>query len=135
MTVAILLASTPATAQTKPVAPASATAAGGTCAALAREYEGASMDLAANYAEGVGDNSAPRATLRAMEDANTLARAHMTLDLMRDFRCTTPKNAPDSMLYLSAALNCATDRLKGGGTTTPPSCDRSTWQKMSKSGG
>lgn len=100
----------------------------GACARLSTDYVGFSKDLAANNAEAIGDNSAPRATLRAMEDSNTLARAKMTLDLMRDNRCTLPKAAPDDITYLLPALTCATDRLKARGTETPPSCDRSSWK-------
>jgi hypothetical protein len=121
-----VLSAAPAMAQTKPAA-AQAT---GTCAALARDYDTASKDLADKEAEGVGDDSAPRATLRAMEDANTLAGARITLDLMRDNHCPLPKSAPNYIYYLASALSCRTDRLKG--TVSPPSCDRTTWQSVGK---
>jgi hypothetical protein len=124
----LLLPGTPAFAQTVPAkaVPAKAPATG--CAGLSAAYLGFSKDLAANNAAGLADNSAPRATLRAMEDANTLARARITLDLMRDNRCTMPKSVPDAVTFLLPALTCATDRLKARGTESPASCDRSTWQ-------
>lgn len=124
--ISIVAASTSAFAQTKPVNPA---APSGVCVQLMGVYEGASKELAANYATSVGDNSAPRATLRAMEDANTLTEARIALDLMRDNRCPLPKTTPSSVWYLSAALSCATDRLKAGVGQSPASCDRATWKR------
>lgn len=136
---ALALAAGPLSAQIRigagePAKPAAAPPAppATTCSILASTYEGASMDLAANRAEGVGDNSAPRATLRAMEDANTLAEARITLDLMRDHKCALPKSAPTSIFYLSDALSCATDRLKSQGAGSPPSCDRSKWKRLGR---
>lgn len=121
-------ASSPLAAQTRPT---SAVTAGGptACANLARDYDDAFKELASNFASSVGDNSAPRATLRAMEDANSLAKARITLDLMRERRCPMPQSAPEGVSYLSAALTCATDRLKASGTQSPPTCDRSTWAR------
>lgn len=117
----------PAMAQTKPAA-ASAAAPAGTCATLMRQYDGASMDLAAGFAESVGDNSAPRATLREMENANALSTAKIALDLMRDNRCPMPKSAPSTATYMSAALTCRTDRFKATGTESPESCKRENWK-------
>lgn len=122
-----VVGSAPISAQTKSAAAAPSTAA--VCASLATSYDDASKTLAANYAEGVGDNSAPRAALRATEDANSLAQAHMTLDLMRDFRCPMPKSAPFAIFYLLPALTCATDRLKMSGSKSPPSCERAKWER------
>lgn len=120
----------PAVAQTKPATtPAAAPAAtAGTCATLMRQYDGASMDLAANFASSLGDNSAPRATLRQMEDANSLATAKIAMDLMRDNRCPMPKSAPSMAPYVSQALSCTTDRMKATGNESPPSCDRANWK-------
>lgn len=96
MTIAALAmvpAGMPAMAQTKPAA-APAAVPVGTCAKLMRQYDGASMDLAAGFAESVGDNSAPRATLREMENANALSTAKIALDLMRDNRCPCQRARP-----------------------------------------
>lgn len=121
---AMLPASMPAVAQA-----GAAHAATGTCAALMSTYDGASKDMAGNFADSVGDNSAPRATLRAMEDSNSLAQAKIALDLMRDNRCPLPKQAPAAAWYMSAALTCENDRLKAAGAESPPSCDRSKWAR------
>lgn len=122
-----LVTAAPVIAQTKPTV---AAAPAGVCARLMSVYDGASKDLAANNAASIGDNSAPRATLRAMEDANTLAEARIALDLMRDNRCALPKTTPSYIWYISAALTCSTDRLKAGAGQSPTSCDRSTWTRI-----
>jgi len=123
-TIAVSVASA-GLAQTKPAAPP---VSAGTCSYLMKRYDNASMDMAANFASSVGDNSAPRATLRAMEDANSLSEAKMALDLMRDHRCAMPKTVPNSALYSLEAMTCASDRMKIGAGANPPSCDRAQWK-------
>lgn len=127
-TLAMAPAGTPAVAQTKAAA-AAPTPSAGTCSALMAAYENTSKELAANFTSGVADNSAPRATLRAMEDANALATAQIALSLMRDNHCALPKQAPAAAWYISAALTCSTDRLKASGTESPATCDRTNWMR------
>ncbi|MHA6722852.1 hypothetical protein [Sphingomonas sp. RS2018] len=117
----------PVSAQTKAAPPAAAST--GTCAVLMRQYDGASMDLASGFAASVGDNSAPRATLREMENGNALATAKIALDLMRDNRCAMPKSAPSTAPYLTAALNCRNDQLKASRAESPESCKRENWTR------
>lgn len=131
MILLMVAGSSPVVAQTR--ASATAVPAAGVCAALASTYDGASKELATNSAEGIGDNSAPRATLRALEDSNTLAEAKMTLDLMRDHHCPMPKSAPARIFYLLPALTCANDRMKASGSVSPASCDQQTWQRAGQS--
>ena len=97
-----------------------------TCQTLATDYERASMNLADNFAAGLADNSAPRATLRATEDNNTLLEAQMTLHLMEANKCKMPDRAPTASKYAVQALECRTARLKGD--ENPPQCKRETWQ-------
>lgn len=98
------------------------------CPGLATQWDNVEKDLAAREANGVGDNSAPRATLRAIENSNDLARAQMVLSLMQAGRCSLPDSPPSYVVYLSNALSCATARLKG--TKDPVECDRKGWKKM-----
>jgi hypothetical protein len=91
-------------------------------------YERSSQNLAESLASSVGDNSAPRATLRAMEDANELSKAKMALDLMRDHRCPMPKTLPSAGPYISAALDCRTARMKASSSATPEECKRENWK-------
>ncbi|HVJ03304.1 MAG TPA: hypothetical protein VM662_14060 [Sphingomonas sp.] len=116
-----------AQAQSKP-APAVQAPAASVCAKLMADYERTSKNLANNLASSVTDNSAPRATLRAMEDANDLATAKMALDLMRDNRCTLPKHVPSASRYALSALKCANARYGAKAGETPAECKREDWK-------
>ena len=111
----------------RPAASASPSAA---CAKLAADYDRASKDLAMNAAEDIGDDSAPRATMREAENNNTLAQARLTMDLMKNNSCTMPTAAPDASRYFSSALSCHSDMLRAryqGSHDQPASCDRAKW--------
>jgi hypothetical protein len=105
---------------------APAAASSGTCASLARDYDQVDKSLALTYAEGIGDNSAPRETNRRIENSNDLARASIIVTLMQTHHCAMPDHAPNVIRYLSEALTCSTDRLKG--TQDPPSFKTDSWQ-------
>jgi hypothetical protein len=116
---------TPQMATAAPAA-AAAPATPGVCSKLAADYDQIDKALALTYAEGVGDNSAPRETNRQIESANYLARGSMTLTLMQAHHCAMPDHASSDSRYISAALNCATDMLKS--SADAPSCKMDTWQ-------
>jgi hypothetical protein len=98
------------------------------CAKLGADYENASKELAMTYAEGVGDNSAPRATMREARNGNVLEKARLTVELMRGNSCRIPTEPPSLARYLSPALACQTALLGAQGGNLPPACDMSTWQ-------
>jgi hypothetical protein len=95
------------------------------CKQLESQIEGAEMSISANYAEGVGDNSAPRATLRELRTSNEWAEIRVSLSQMQANRCPTLTRVISGTRFMTPALTCATDRL---GATTPDSCKRSTWK-------
>ena len=99
--------------------------AAGKCAALSADYDQYEKAMASRWADGIADNSAPRATNRAIEDSNALMQAQITLTLMQANRCSLPDHAPSIKKYVSEALTCSTDRLKAGADA--PSCDMKTW--------
>jgi hypothetical protein len=101
-------------------------ASGGVCSKLSVDYDQVEKSLALTYAEGVGDNSAPRDTSRKIEESNDLSRAFMMLTLMQAHHCEMPDHAPSEMRYMSNALTCATDMLRSGADA--PSCKTGTWQ-------
>ncbi|HEU0099436.1 MAG TPA: hypothetical protein VFQ67_11760 [Allosphingosinicella sp.] len=107
-------------------APVSAQTASGKCAALTADYDQIEKAMASRWSSSLGDNSAPRATMREMEDSNGLAQAQIILTLMQANRCTLPDHAPSIKRYLSAALACGTARLKGGAEV--PECKMEAWQ-------
>ena len=119
-----------------------------TCAKLTRDYENASKTLAANEAEGVGDNSAVRATMREAQNANTMSEAKFTLDLMTANKCKIPGEAPTSIRYLLPAMECRTAQLQRSNArasarlndqaapvedpSTVDKCDRSKWERLER---
>ena len=125
----LAIAAFPAFAQTprasRPVSPA---AAPSRCTALQSDWRSVEITLAQNSAEGIGDNSAPRATLRAMEDNNALLRAQMTLELMRAAGCTLPARAPTVGTFMLDALECQTERLRGV-RAGEGVCDTASWPR------
>lgn len=118
LSVVIIVAMTaqPAVAQTKPArsAPVLSTAPNGPCELMRKDWRQVEISLANNAADGIGDSSAPRASLRAQEDANSLSRAALTLELMKLNHCPLPTRAPSAITYLTLALNCATARRTKG---------------------
>jgi hypothetical protein len=125
----LILAPMPAFAQTTPApSKAAGTAPITKCEKLARQWRGIEFSMAERNVAEISDNSAPRATLRAMEEANDLARAGMILQFMKDNRCTgLPSSPPSYLTYLLGALNCSTARLKG--TRDAPECNYETWTR------
>jgi hypothetical protein len=98
----------------------------GACATLMLQFNKAEQSMASTDAEGVLDNSAPRATLRAVEISNFMATATAALQLMQARSCPLPDHAPTPNTYFMSALSCKTDQ--GAGKKDTPACDRKTWK-------
>ena len=98
------------------------------CSKLAADYEGASKQLAMNFAEGAGDNSAVRATMRETRNATVMEKARLTVELMRGNNCKMPTEAPSMERYLSPALECQTALLTAQGNAMPAACVMANWQ-------
>jgi hypothetical protein len=95
---------------------------------LAVQWTGLEQDLAEDHAEGITDNSAPRATLRAQRETNILLRAQMLIGMMKDAKCSLPKSPPSYVTYALPALTCRTDMMKSySSKELPASCDRKKW--------
>ena len=116
----------PAMAQT-PAPPSAPAPKLSTCDALAADWRRFEMNMADRFADRIGDNSAPRATMRAIEEGNDLLKANMTLQFMRDNKCSLPKAAPSGSSYIGAALECSTQRIKAGFEASKAVCDRANW--------
>lgn len=100
------------------------------CAPLHEEYEDASKRLAQIHAQGLGDQSAPRATMREAESTKVLAGAGMTLELLKAHGCPLPTAAPSGTRYANAARICNLAMLearRAGIYTFPASCERRQW--------
>jgi hypothetical protein len=124
---AALVASVPANPALSKTTVHKAGASSGTCARLNGEMEQLKKSLAMNFADGIGDNSAPRATMREAQYQSLLGRVRLTMDLMRDNRCKMPTSVPTGVEYASAAIACASARMEAGGASSTASCDQSKW--------
>lgn len=99
-----------------------------TCELLSRDWRNVEIELAKSNIEDIGDNSAPRATMRAIKDTNSIQIAAITLMLMRDHKCSVPKRAPSHVTYMIPAMECRTEQLKGN--YKAPQCETSTWKPL-----
>jgi hypothetical protein len=100
------------------------------CASFQRVIDESEKEIAAIYAEGVADNSAPRATLREQRTTNELQLIRLNLDLMIQHRCPVSSVPVTRSAYLLNALTCETERLRNPSETSPAACDRATWQRV-----
>jgi len=107
-------------------APASSSSSPGMCASLKGEYTQIEKRMAERSAEGLIDDSAPRATMRAAQDTADLNRAQLVITLLQASHCALPDHAASEMTYLLPAMTCRADRLKAG--PDAPSCKMETWQ-------
>jgi len=79
---------------------------------------------------GIGDNSAPRATLDELRINNNLARIQINLELMKASGCALPKDPIRQSDYMSNALDCSLAELKGN--SKAPECDLTKWVRQPK---
>jgi len=108
----------------------SSSAESAVCKSLHIDYEEASKRMSQNRADGLGDNSAVRATQRETENNGILAEARLTLDLLKGNDCRLPTSAPSSDRYYFTALKCHNDILEvklSGTYSFPASCKRADW--------
>ena len=99
-----------------------------TCAAFNASIDLSEKRLSEELADGLTDNSAPRATLRELRALNEWGQIKLAIDLMRDHRCAMPKRVPIETRYITQAIECSRARLTNRTTSTPPQCDKATWK-------
>ena len=80
--------------------------------------------------EGIGDDSAPRATLRAIEANNQLLLIQIQLGLMNLNKCPVRKTSLSATKYVDDALACSAAMRTT--ESDPPACDRSKWAGFKK---
>ena len=83
-----------------------------TCQKLAADWKLVELNLARNLAAGMDDDSAPRATLRAVEDSASMTSASITMRLMEVNHCPLPTRAPSGRTYMLKAMDCKLAELK-----------------------
>jgi len=99
------------------------------CIDLGNAVEHQLKKSASDFADGITDNSAPRATLREVRTSNSLALARMNIELMGQNKCPPRTKPVDPMIYLGEALDCelATQR----GEKDSPKCKLDEWRGLS----
>jgi hypothetical protein len=112
-------------AQFQVIAQSSGTTGSTACGTLKSQWRSVEITLAELQSGDVGDSSAPRATMRAVQAGNEYGQAQLIFDLMVDHKCPLPGSAPSPMTYYSDALRCDTARLKGSPSASE--CDYSSW--------
>ena len=96
------------------------------CADLSKAVEFQLKKAASSSAEGITDNSAPRATLRELRISNSLALVGMNLTLMAQNKCPPRQKPVNPMIYFGEALDCEIATQKG--EKDSPRCKMDTWQ-------
>jgi hypothetical protein len=98
LTAAVIITSFSAAGGAAPPATSPPAQSANTCVALHADWDAAQHRINMREIEDITDNSAPRATLRAVQTQNDLLVANMSLQLMRDNHCALPKQAPTVVL-------------------------------------
>ncbi|MEP2735512.1 MAG: hypothetical protein ABJP34_04365 [Erythrobacter sp.] len=98
------------------------------CEALAIDWDNIGKRLASNLSRGLTDNSAPRGTLRKLEDMEQWQKAEMVYAMMKDNKCSLPDSPPSAATYLTAATGCDLAKLRARSSDVPE-CDRRNWKK------
>jgi hypothetical protein len=120
--IAAALIAPPAMAQT--VAGANAKA----CKALSDAVEDGQQLLAQKQIAALGDDSAPRATMRAAEASAEYGRAQANLSLMVSLHCPAYTHPIGPDRFLNAAAQCQLAVRKPGASGVPAECKRADWK-------
>lgn len=105
----------------------------GKCAALQQQWRGIEVALANNDADGVTDNSAPRATMREAQNTANYAKAQVVLRLMELGRCALPLTAPSPSTFASEAMQCRLAQMKASIADLKaglPACNSQSWKGL-----
>lgn len=96
------------------------------CSALSDQIEAGQRQLSSIDAQGVGDDSAARAQMRAARQITEMERIRANIDLMAAHRCAPYAHPISTHRYAVPALRCQTDLI--GAKSVPDSCDGSKWE-------
>jgi hypothetical protein len=85
-------------------------------------------EISSLTAEGVLDDSAPRASMRATKINNELQIININLKLQEINKCKILETPISEQVYIVAALSCYTAR-KLGKSDSKEECDKDKWKK------
>jgi hypothetical protein len=98
----------------------------GVCSGYRDDIESNLKRSAMIDAEGISDNSAPRATMREQKKIGYKTDIQTTLNLMAAQKCELPKSTPNAAKYLTSALDCSLKNMKA--TNESEMCDM--WKEI-----
>ena len=99
----------------------------GICVALNSRIEDDQKTLATLGAEGLGDDSAPRATMRAAQATEAVSEAQANIALLEAHHCSAYARPISDGAYMNDALVCHLARVKATDATAIPECDQTKW--------
>jgi hypothetical protein len=101
------------------------------CASLVAAIDATQKEISALYVGNLGEDSAPRATMRASEIAGLYGEVQANIALMAANRCAPYPHPLSRAAFLGDALTCSTARLKAYGQTPKdlPECNRTMWSR------
>lgn len=97
----------------------------GMCQAINDVVEENLKTIALEDISDIGDDSAPRATLRQLRINNAWLSIRMNYELGRQYKCAPRRSVFATTRYIADAMGCATARLRGN--YRAPECDQSKW--------
>lgn len=109
------------------IAQARASSPAESCSELHRQFDFIHRQIAMKDAEGVADDSAPRATMRELEMLNMRQEQLILLEFMRMRSCSAPSRVGGAVLYMLPAMNCRLARMRSD-ADTEEKCDMSKWE-------
>jgi hypothetical protein len=95
------------------------------CSKLSSEYDFQDRQIALTEAEGLVDDSAPRATVREMENLNRRQQKMTLVEIMRGQNCPLPSSVDGDAQYLPEAMACRIASARGQAEGTE--CKISNW--------
>jgi hypothetical protein len=120
------------------IAITSSTFAAPNCAIFEKAIDATLREIATKTVEGLGDDSAPRATLRVAQINNDLVKIQINLMIMQANGCTMPKEPIRGTEYVGFAVACSAaeskallERLKDqyAEMRSLPECDTAKWAR------
>ena len=96
------------------------------CGKFADAFDHANKSLAMSYVNGLGDDSAPRAASRYLEDVRDYLKQLILIQQMNAYDCNLPTTVSGAGAYLGDALDCRGAQTRGDHDSG--ACDLSTWK-------
>lgn len=102
------------------------------CASFTQAVTASEKAMAAEDADGVADNSAPRATMRELRINKELQLVAINLGLMARHGCAPRPYPVSTQAYMLPALECANAVMRrrlASDSSIPLECDRTRWRR------